>query len=275
VLRYEDRGVGGSTGDYAAATVGELAADGAAALEFLRARQDIDPDRIGVLGHSEGGLYAAMLAARDPGIAFVVAMAAPAADGTSLLIEQQAAILRAEGGTEEDVAQAHDFAATAMPLARDGDREGFADAAREYFAALWDGLSDDEQVLAGDREAFLDRQVKALEGLHSDWARSIMAYDPAPDWAQVGVPVLGLYGARDVQVVLEQNEPALREALERGDDEDGDLTVVVFPDANHLFQASETGAVSEYATLAPEFTSDFLPTLVDGVTRQVVADLED
>jgi pimeloyl-ACP methyl ester carboxylesterase len=266
VLRYDDRGVGGSTGDYAEATVEELAADGEAALEYLRDREDIDRDRIGILGHSEGGLYAAMLAARDPGIAFVVGMAAPAADGTSLLIEQQAAILRAEGGTEEEVALAHDFAATAMPLARDGDRAGFEEAGRDYFSALWNRLSDEEKVLAGDREAFLERQVQALEGLHSDQVRSLMAYDPAPDWAQVGVPVLGLYGANDVQVVLEQNETALREAIER--DGGTNLTVVVLPDANHLFQASETGAVSEYSTLAPEFTADFLPTLVDWVTDQ-------
>jgi pimeloyl-ACP methyl ester carboxylesterase len=272
VLRYDDRGVGGSTGDYAAATLEELAADGAAALDYLRTREEIDTERVGVLGHSEGGLYAAKLASRDPGIAFVVGMATPAADGVSLLVEQQAAILRAAGGSDEEVRLARDFAARAMPLARDGDREGFTEAARDYFSALWDRLSEEEQVLAGDREAFLERQVKALDGLHSDWARSLLAYDPAPDWAQVDVPVLGLYGANDVQVVLDQNEPALRDALERGGGTN--LTVVVLPDANHLFQASRTGGVTEYSTLAPEFTADFLPTLVEWVTEQTGVDPE-
>jgi pimeloyl-ACP methyl ester carboxylesterase len=270
VLRYDDRGVGGSTGDYAAATVEELAADGAAALDYLRTREEIDTERIGVLGHSEGGLYTAMLAARDPAIAFVVAMATPVADGVSLIVEQRAAILRAAGGSEEEVAQDREFAARAMPLARDGDREGFVAAARDYFSGLYERLTEEEQALAGDREAFLERQVKALDRLLSDYARSLLAYDPAPDWAEVGVPVLGLYGANDVQVVLDQNEPALREALERGGGTN--LTVVVFPDANHLFQASETGSVTEYSTLAPEFTADFLPTLVGWVSDQVGVD---
>jgi pimeloyl-ACP methyl ester carboxylesterase len=266
VLRYDDRGVGGSTGDYAAATVQDLAADGAAALDYLRTRDEIDPARIGLLGHSEGGLYAAMLTAEDPSIAFVVGMAAPATDGVSLLVDQQAAILRAEGGSEDEVALAREFAVEAMPLARDGDQEGFAAAARDYFSKLWNGLSEEERVIAGDRETFLDRQVQALSGLQSGWARSLLAYDPAPDWAKVSVPVLGLYGGKDVQVVADQNESALRDALER---EGGtNLDIVVFPDANHLFQASRTGAVSEYTTLEPSFTPEFLPTLVDWVTEQ-------
>jgi pimeloyl-ACP methyl ester carboxylesterase len=138
--------------------------------------------------------------------------------------------------------------------------------ARDYFAALWERLTEEERVLAGDRESFLARQVKALDRLLSDYARSLLAYDPAPDWAKVTVPVLALFGAKDVQVVLDPNESALRAAFEQGGGEN--LEVVVFPDANHLFQASRTGAVSEYTTLEPEFTADLLPTLVDWVTQQ-------
>ncbi len=268
VLRYDDRGVGGSTGDYASATVEELAADGAAALEYLRDRPETSTT-------SASGSSATARAACTRRCSRPATLASRSwwawpprpSMGSRCSSSSRQPSSRAAGGSEEEVALAREWAARAMPLARDGDREGFSEAGRDYFSALWDRLSDDEKVLAGDREAFLERQVQALEPLLSDWSRSLLAYDPAPDWADVEAPVLGLFGARDVQVVADQNEPALREALERGGGTN--LTVVVFPDANHLFQASETGSVTEYSTLAPEFTADFLPTLVDWVSDQV------
>jgi hypothetical protein len=119
----------------------------------------------------------------------------------------------------------------------------------------------------GDREAFVQRQIDSqLPVFLSEWYRSILAYDPAPDWERVRAPFLGLFGAKDVQVVLEQNEPALRAALEVAGNENHEI--VVFPDANHLFQSAQTGALEEYPTLAAEFTPDFLPALVEWVTAQ-------
>lgn len=267
VLRYDDRGVGGSTGDYATATVEDLAGDGAAALAYLRSRPEIDPTRIGLLGHSEGGLYAAQLAAADPGIAFVVGMAAPAVDGVSLLVAQNEAIQRAAGASDEDIALARTAAETTMPAARDGDEAAFEAGLREYFGVLWDDATDEERAILGERGSFIDRQVEGLrERYLSDWFRSLLAYDPAPDWQHVTVPVLGLFGGKDVQVVTEQNEPALRAALAVAGNEE--VRIVVLPEANHLFQAAASGAIEEYSTLAPEFSEDFLPTLVEWVTAQ-------
>ena len=194
-------------------------------------------------------------------------MAAPATDGVSLIIDQNEAILRASGETEEEIADARAFAETVMPAVRDGDADAAEAGVREYFGALWDRQSDADRIILGDREAFVQRQVDSQLPLYlSDWFRSILAYDPAPDWQQVGVPVLGLFGARDVQVVTEPNEEALRAALAAGGNRD--VEIVVFADANHLFQASETGALQEYGTLEPAFTPEFLPTLVEWVTAR-------
>jgi pimeloyl-ACP methyl ester carboxylesterase len=267
VLRYDDRGVGGSTGDYQAATIADLASDGRAALDYLQSREDIDQSRIGVLGHSEGGLYAAMLAAADPDIAFVVGVAAPGTDGVSLIVAQNEAILRAAGESEEEVGFAVDFASEAMPLARDGDADALEASLREYFGGLWDRQSAEDRTIMGERDAFVQQQLDRQLPLYlTDWYRSILAYDPAPDWQRIDVPVLALFGAKDVQVVAEQNEPALRAALEAGGNDA--VETVVLPDANHLFQSAETGAIAEYSSLPPEFTADFLPTLVAWVTEQ-------
>ena len=265
VLRYDDRGKAGSTGDYAAATVGELAGDGRAAIDYLETRGDVDASRIGLLGHSEGGFYAAMLAAADPDIAFVVAMAPGVVDGVELLIAQNEAILRSGGETEELIGIAIEYASEILPLARDGDIAAIEEIGLDHFGSLWDRQGPDERAVLGERDAFVQRSIEMqVATVDSDWMRSLLAYDPRPDWEQVTVPVLGLFGAKDVQVVLEQNEPALRAALRSAGNED--VETAIFPNANHLFQEAVSGAMQEYQELEPEFTADFLPTLVDWVT---------
>ena len=271
VLRYDDRGVGGSTGDYDGSTVSELASDGGAAIDYLATRADIDASRIGVLGHSEGGLYASMLGATDPRISFIVVMAPGVVDGVELLLGQNEAILRANGESEDEIAQAIEFSAAVLPLVRDDDLEAASEVTRAYLGALWDGQSAEDQAVLGERASFIARTLAVQEaGWQPAWLRTILAYDPRLDWQQVRVPVLGLFGARDVQVVLEQNEPALREALAAAGNED--FETVVFPEANHLFQDAISGAVSEYPSLEPAFTEAFLPTLVDWVTARTDVD---
>lgn len=270
-LRTDDRGIGRSTGVHAGATIEDFASDAAAAIDFLTSRDDVDPGSIGLLGHSEGGLYASMLAASDPRVAFVVAMAAPAIPGVDLLIAQNEAVTRAEGESPAVVAAAAEFARTVMPAALAGDGETVEAATRAFFGTAYDLQSEATRAQLGDRETFVRSNVEAqLVILLSDWYRSILAYDPRADWSRVTVPVLALYGALDVQVPVDLNEPALREALAVAGNED--VETVILPDANHLFQAARSGAVSEYAELAPEFTTDFLPALVGWVRERAGVD---
>jgi pimeloyl-ACP methyl ester carboxylesterase len=267
VLRYDDRGVGESTGDYSSATVQELAADGAAAIDYLLTRDDIDPERLGVLGYSEGGLYAAMLGATDPRIDYIVAMAPGVIDGVELLVGQNEALQRAAGTEEELIDLVVAFSAEVMPLARDGEAEAVGERTRELYRQLWDTLTPEEQAAAGEREAFADsRSRREIEQYNSDWFRSLLAYDARQDWASVTVPVLGLFGGKDRQVLLEDNEPALREALASAGNED--VETVIFPDANHLFQAAETGSLQEYQSLEPALIDGFLDALVEWVAEQ-------
>jgi pimeloyl-ACP methyl ester carboxylesterase len=268
VLRYDDRGAGQSTGEYLTSTVQEHAADGAAALAYLRSRDDIDPSRIGVLGHSEGGLHAAMLAAEDPDIAFVLALATPAVDGVSLVVAQSESIIRASGASEDEVVAAIEFAREVMPVVRDGDPADTEAAMRDVVGRTWDEQPEEIRAQLGDRAAAIEARVAPqLPVLTSAWYRSLMDYDPTSDWASVHVPVLAVFGGKDVQVLAEQNEPALRAALERGGNED--VETVLLPDANHLFQASETGALQEYSSLGTEFTPELLPTIVAWLTEHL------
>ncbi|MEX1334459.1 MAG: alpha/beta hydrolase [Candidatus Limnocylindrales bacterium] len=262
VLRYDDRGVGGSTGDYSAATVQELAEDARAAIDYLETRDDVDPDRIGLFGHSEGGLYAAILGASDPRVAFIGMMAPAVIDGIDLIVEQNMALTRSAGSPEEQVQAAGEYTAEVMPLVLEGDLDAARDVSTTFYGSLWDELTPEEQAFAGEREAFIEQQLEAqFPTFESDWYRSLLGYDPGPDWSTVEVPVLAVFGGKDVQVIAESNETALREALAVAGNED--VTTLTIPDANHLFQAAVTGAIGEYQELEPEFIDGFVATVVD------------
>jgi pimeloyl-ACP methyl ester carboxylesterase len=260
-LRYDDRGVGGSTGAYLEATVEDLTADGAAAAAFLATRDDVDQGQIGLLGHSEGGVYAASLAADDPLVAFAIGLATPALDGLSTSAAQRTAILRSTGTDEAYIEQAVAFSSDALTQALAGDLEAAEATLVEAYKFVWEGLSDEERDFIGDRDDWIERTVAgALPGLATDYVRSFIEFDPGADWSRVTVPVLQVFAGKDIQIITEQNEPAMRAALEAAGNED--FEVVILPDANHLFQAAETGYPDEYGELEPEFTSDLVPTLL-------------
>jgi pimeloyl-ACP methyl ester carboxylesterase len=203
VLRYDDRGVGGSTGVYGEATIVDLTSDGRAAIDYLETREDVDAGRIGVLGHSEGAIYAATLAADDPRVAYAVVMAAPAVDGVKLLIAQNEAIARSNGAPEEEVESEVTFAEEIYPAALKGDSDAVEAILRDFVGGAWDRQSAEIRAVLGERDAFVQGQVDIeLPKFMSVGRRSLLASDPQADWARVTVPVLGLFGAKDVRVPL-------------------------------------------------------------------------
>src|SRR5262249_22610129 len=105
VLRVDDRGVGGSTGTLATATGDDFADDVLAGVEFLKTRSEINPKRIGLIGHSEGGMVAPLVASKSNDIAFIVLMAGPGVPGDESLYLQGAALLRASGMNESEIAK--------------------------------------------------------------------------------------------------------------------------------------------------------------------------
>lgn len=259
VLRYDDRGVGQSTGDFSTATVSDFAADAASAIDYLLTRDDINPDQIGLLGHSEGGLVAAMLGASDPDLDFIISMAGPGVSGRDVLLVQNRRLLEAEGATQEQIDAQVAFVEQLLGVL--DDPAAMENVTYEYTLQQAQALPAEQQAALGDLEQYahaVAAQVVDQYGIAS--FKSFVSYDPAPDWAQTTVPVLGLFGGKDVQVDAEQNAPALEAALKDGGNTD--YQVVVLPDANHLFQAANTGGTSEYATLPAEFTPDFLPTIL-------------
>jgi uncharacterized protein len=265
VLRFDDRGTAKSTGDYSTGTVTDFTADAAGAVAFLRTRMDVDQARVGLLGHSEGGLDVAEIAAADPSIAFVVGMAPPATDGVDLLVAQNEAVIRAAGSSETETTLAVKFARDVFERVLATDKPGAEQVIRDYAGALYDRQTPDVQKQIGDRAAYVQLQVDSrMTTLFSPWFVSLLASDAGAAWARVHAPVLGLFGGKDVQVPALSQAPALQAALTAAGN--SDITITTLPDANHLFQSAKTGSVGEYGSLPQTFTPDFLPTLVDWVT---------
>jgi pimeloyl-ACP methyl ester carboxylesterase len=238
VLRYDDRGVGDSTGDHALATTRVLSTDAEACVEFLRERADIGP--IGILGHSEGGIIAPMVAARNSDVAFIIMLAGPGVSGAEVLIEQNRALMKTAGADDQT---AEKVAAAAKPLFESIIRGDDAATIRERMIRLVLAQSGLEE-LTPELEPMIDQQ---MAGLDRPWFAEFLRHDPAEDLRRVRVPVLALFGERDAQVVPAQNVQPVVAALQAAGNEK--VTVKVIPGANHMFQPSTNGGLQEYAQI--------------------------
>lgn len=238
VLRYDKRGVGASTGHYAQATTADFANDAEAAARWLSARKDVKT--IGLIGHSEGGIIAPIVANRDPKVAFVVLLAGSGVRGDRLLLSQQESIGRASGLSENVLSQA----AAANRLIYDAI---IADPAHADAAA--------RAVVEAQKTPDHPQDPKTVDAIikqiTTPWMVHFLSYDPQPELKKLKTPVLALIGEKDLQVPADENLPALRDALK----DNKDATVSELPGLNHMFQTATTGAPSEYAeteeTIAP------------------------
>ena len=263
VLRWDDRGVGGSTGDPSLATLEDLAGDVQAALRLLRDRDDIDAGKVGLFGHSEGALVASLVSAGSDDIAFAVLMAGPAVSTTEILEAQGELILRAGGATDERIAEQRRVQAMLFDAVRtDQGWDEAAEAIRQVLMEEIAELPESERVLLGDIDEYVELFVQGqITAVRTPAFKFFLDYDPRPDLERLTLPLLALFGGLDLQVPADLNAEPMRVALGVAGNED--FTIEVIEDANHLFQAAVTGTRDEYATLHKEFIPGFLESITD------------
>ena len=230
VLRADDRGTAKSTGNFATATTADFATDTEAGVAYLKTRSEVDPHKIGLIGHSEGGIIAPMVAARNPDVAFIVMMAGSGVRGDEILVAQIQAITEASGSSHEEAVKA---GARQREILTIVETEKDASALEKKV----------KEKMAGEAsQAEIDGAIKQLT---SPWMRYFLTYDPATALRKVKCPVLAINGEKDTQVPPKQNLPAIRKALEEAGNKH--FEVDELPGLNHLFQTAKTGAPSEYA----------------------------
>lgn len=246
VLRVDDRGVGGSqAGDSAKATSADFATDVEAGVAFLRGRKDIDPDRIGLIGHSEGGVIGPMVAAKDPKIAFLVLLAGTGVSGDKVLSAQAHDMALASGASSDAARKQGETVEAATQLVR---AQPDAASAKARIVDLLKGLGAPQQVAEAQGQM-----------LTAPWFRYFITLDPTVALGQVRCPVLALNGEKDRQVSATQNLPAIKAALVHSPD----VTTTALPGLNHLFQTAKTGSITEYAKIEETIAPVALATIVD------------
>ena len=260
VLRYDDRGVGRSSGSFSTSTTADFAEDAEAAVRFLAQRPEVDRTRIGVIGHSEGGAIASLVATRSKDVAFLVLMAAPGLPGDSLLVLQNRAQLRLAGvpGTEADVLGR----LTSRLLHAVAGAKDSADA-RARVVQIEDAYVAEQQP---ERRVPLRASLTSRNAqLLTPWMRYFLAYDSREALAHVRVPVLALNGTLDGQVVARENLDAIATALKAAGNKD--FETAELPGLNHLFQTAETGATTEYSTIDETLSPTVLQRIGDWIQK--------
>ncbi len=269
VLRYDDRGVGGSTGNINESTSEDFAGDVLQAVKYLQGRSEINSKSIGLCGHSEGGLIAPMVASRTNDIAFIIMIAGPGAGGQEILTEQLRLIMRANGisesGIEEEVVlQKKVLTGIVLHAPASEMKEDIRKLARKEI----ESMPEDQRKAVGNIDQYVEKVADAqLPAMQGRWFRFFVTYDPVPALEKVHCPVLALFGERDLQIPPDLNKPKIEAALHRAGN--NDVTVKIFSKANHLFQSAETGSPTEYGSLKKEFVPEFLNTMTEWILKRV------
>ena len=269
VLRYDDRGVGQSEGNNATANTEDLSTDAQAAFDYLLTREEINTEQVGILGHSEGAMIAAMLAAENPQISFIVSLAGIAADSYEALMLQNELLVGSAGFSEEEVEAKIAEARQMLDWTLAEDWESMQTFLEETLTSQIGQLSDEQKTTLGDEETYIQMTVEAYLTEYQVWISYYLKHDWQADWEKVQQPALAVFGGLDKQVEAELNRSALEETLLVSGNQN--VEIVTFPKANHLFQEAVSGSTLEYPTLSPEFLDGFIETLTTWVVEQTGA----
>lgn len=258
-LRFDDRGTAQSDGDFATATSFNFADDAEGALTYLRDVPELKGIPVGLCGHSEGGLIAPIVAARNDHADFIVLMAGPGVNGEEILYNQAGLIMAAEGASESDIKENTVFQRVLFTTITQHPDAFHEELEAKVGEALKESFS--EEALAKDD---LGEKIKAgVAQIASPWMRTFLVHEPSEPLSKVQCPVLVVIGEKDLQVDPKLNLPAIRKALKSGGNEH--FEIVEYPNLNHLFQSCKTGSVSEYQGIEETFNAKPLAKMTEWI----------
>lgn len=258
VLRYDDRGTALSQGDFNSATSADFATDVESAISYLKTRKEINKEKIGLIGHSEGGLIAPMVASKSKDVAFIVLLAGTGIQGDQILLSQQKLAGIASGISEEDLQKNEMANRKAFDIVKSSDNleQLSSDLKAHIKQVLKDNKNAGKPAEMSDDD-FIQLQVKQIA---NPWMQYFIKYNPALALEKVKCPVLAINGEKDLQVTPKENLEAIKSALAKGGNKN--VTIMELPNLNHLFQESITGYPEEYATIEQTFSPTALTEIL-------------
>jgi uncharacterized protein len=262
VLRFDDRGTFASKGEFKTATSKDFATDVESAVNFLLTREEINKKKIGLLGHSEGGIIAPMVAGNMKKVAFIVLLAGTSIRGDQLLLMQQELIMKASGVDDKTMKQSAMINKGCFDIIiRSKNPETLNSELRDYLKQQIDDNTPPEKPAGMSDEEYIGI---AMAQLTNPWMLNFIRYDPAPALEKVKCPVLALNGERDLQVPPEINLKGIQESLVKGGNKK--VTVHELPGMNHLFQECKTGLPAEYS----EIEQTISPVVLDEIATWIL-----
>ena len=263
VLRYDKRGVGASEGDYNSATSFNFAEDVRSALKYLLTRSDIQKDNIGLIGHSEGGLIAPIVAVNNSDVAFIISLAGPSIAGDQVLLSQQKAIAKAKGMNKNEIEESQRVNREAFEIVkRYTDVIELKRKMTTYVKEISENDPDKPENMTF--EEYVNAQVN---GILNPWMINFLRYKPEQYIQQVTCPVFALNGSKDLQVLSKDNLAEWKRILAASNN--SNVTVEELPNLNHLFQNCETGLPDEYETLSESFAPAVMEKMIKWIEKQL------
>ena len=264
VLRYDDRGVGLSKGDFKTATSADFATDVESAITYLKTRKEINKKQIGLVGHSEGGLIAPMVASKSKDVNFIVLLAGTGIQGDKLLLLQQELIAKANGASETDIKKSIQANAKLFEMVVQSNDNQKLKADLTYQI---------NEIIKNDNSAEIPNGVTKdqyialqVDQISSPWMEYFMKYNPVPALEKVKCPVLAVNGEKDLQVPAKENLTAIKNALTKEGNKN--ITTIEFPNLNHLFQECQSGSPNEYASIEQTFSPTALKEITNWIKQQ-------
>lgn len=252
VLRFDDRGVGESGGTFAGSTSEDFASDIHAAIDWALSHSKIDPMSIGLIGHSEGGMIAPMVAMENQMVSFVVMLAGPGTTGREIVLDQTRLIMEATGSEESEIVMMENMMREITQVITHPDTiQSLKNQLRPILERGLQTITDEETAAFGGRDALIDARLRQFM---DPWYQYFIKYDPIMALKSTRCPLLAINGLLDLQVPCSKNLSAIEYAMKLSGN--NDYEVHAFPELNHLFQHCETGSMTEYGqieeTMAPE-----------------------
>lgn len=261
VLRCDDRGTAASQGTHATATNEDFATDTEAMVNYLRSRKEINAKKIGIIGHSAGGIIAFIVAQKDPSIAFVVSLAGAGVRGDSLMLKQVELISKSQGmpdavwqGMKPSIRNRYAILQQTDKTPEELQKELYADVTKTMSPEQLKDLNTIQQLSA------------QISSMTSPWYLHFMKYDPAQDLKKLKCPVLALNGEKDIQVDAAMNLAAIQERITGNGNKN--VTVKAYPNLNHLFQTCEKGTLAEYGQLEETINPEVLKDIIEWIRKQ-------
>tara|TARA_R110000868_G_scaffold46609_10_gene153795 strand:+ start:328 stop:1425 length:1098 start_codon:yes stop_codon:yes gene_type:complete len=263
VLRYDDRGIAESEGHYKTATSFDFASDVEAAIAYLKTRTDIDTDKIGLIGHSEGGLIAPIVASRNKDVAFAVLLAGTGVNGAIVLETQSRRAGEIAGVSKLQLDENEKLTTIIYGIIKSETNEGIIKSKITKSLNDYKVNNPNSPLAPYITDAMIQQQLAIIK---SEWLLNFIRTDPKDFLKKTTCPVLALNGSKDFQVLPKMNLEGIKNALEVAGNKD--VTIMELEGLNHLFQTAETGSLQEYSNIEETFSPVALEIIKDWILER-------